>query len=275
MSVPDDLTLDELLAYPDPTPVSARRPRKLTLGKLTLAEMRANLDSANTSDKVLAPQRDVSAYAHHDTTSDNPSFQGKGRATDAGTLWTFAARATRARTAGRQQRRALRFPALRKVYAKERRDLNGFVTRKGASYAGDIWRYLVTWGYRVLNDLDGDGYLPPSHDDLADLFERRVRERAVTFYPLYSNRGYGISTPDVETIADRAATAVLRDWSPEWIREMRRRGAKGGRTSKRPPSWTDDALVALDGLTVAEQARTLGRSPSTVDRMRRALRERG
>ncbi|MGS0560103.1 helix-turn-helix domain-containing protein [Microbacterium aurugineum] len=42
--------------------------------------------------------------------------------------------------------------------------------------------------------------------------------------------------------------------------------------------WTPadlDALAALKGMTVAQQAARLGVSPSTIDRMRRALRERG
>ncbi|KTS03575.1 hypothetical protein [Microbacterium testaceum] len=163
------------------------------------------------------------------------------------------------------------------VYAKERRDLNGFVTRKAKSYRGDVWRYLTTWGYRTLNDLDGAGYAQPSHDDLADPFERRVRERARTFYPLYSNRGHGISLADVESMADDAAAAVLQDWSPNWILKMRERGATGGRNSPGPgPVWGDDdldRLAAMDGLTIAQQSITLGVSMSTISRMRRALCE--
>ncbi|WP_431072100.1 hypothetical protein [Microbacterium phyllosphaerae] len=240
--------------------------------KLTLLEMQRDV-SATTSNKVRARVE----LTGMQSTSDNPSSQGEGRATDAGTLWTFSALSTRARTAGRQQRRALRFPALRPMYAKERRDLNGFVARKAKSYRGDVWAYLTNWGYRTLNDLDGAGFAPPSHADLADLFERRVLERGRTFYPLYSNRGRGISTPDVETMAEAAATAVLRDWSPDWIREMRERGRRGGKKSKRPPTWTNedlDRLASLEGMTVAEQASEMSVSMSTVDRMRRALRQR-
>lgn len=164
------------------------------------------------------------------------------------------------------------------MYAKERRDLNGFVVRKAKSYRGDVWAYLTNWGYRTLNDLDGAGFAPPSHAHLSELFERRVLERGRTFYPLYSNRGHGISTPDVETMAENAATAVLRDWNPEWIREQRERGRRGGKISKRLPEYDDadlDALAALRGLTVAQQAVALSVSPSSIDRMRRALRNRG
>lgn len=225
--------------------------------KLTLAEMQAT----------------VSAYA----ASDNPVFQAEREVPSAGTLWRISALSTRARTNGRIQRTALRFPTLRRVYARERRSADGLLIRKGASYAGDVWRYLSRWGFRTLNDLDGAGFAPPCHDDLAALFERRVLERGKTFYPLYSNRGFGLSTATVEQMADAASTAVLRDWSPTWIREQRERGRRGGQFSKRKPTWTDadlDALAVLEGMTVTEQARTLGVSMSTIDRMRRALRER-
>lgn len=151
--------------------------------KVTLREMQASV-SASPPEKVLAPASEASVSGVDACPPSNPSLQGKGRATDEGTLWTFSALATRARAAGRQQRRALRFPSLRPVYAKERRDLDGFVVRKAKSYRGDVWAYLTNWGYRTLNDLDGAGFDPPSHAQLAELFEGRVRERGVTFYPL-------------------------------------------------------------------------------------------
>lgn len=240
--------------------------------RLTLAEMqRTPVSAYDASSKVLAP---VSANG----ASSSPVFPPRERRTDEGTLWRFSTLATRARTAGRSRRKILRFPALRPVYAKNRYGPDGNLTRRGSSYNGDIWRYLTTWGYRTLNDLDSAGFAPPTHDDLTALFERRVRERGKTFYPLYSNRGHGISLADVETMADAAAAAVLRDWSPDWIREMTERGRTGGKNSPGPgPLWTADdldKLAALDGRTVAQQASALGVSMSTIDRMRRALRQR-
>lgn len=246
--------------------------------KLTLREMQASMVSANAPDKVLAVELGVSAYQHHDTAPDNPVLPPKERTTDEGTLWTFSSMATRSRTATWSQRKILRFPPLRPMYAKSRTDADGNVIRQGASYQGDIWRYLSRWGYRTLNDLDGAGYAPPSHDDLADLFERRIRERAKMYDTYYSNRGHGISFADAEIMSDAAATAVLRDWNPEWIREQRERGRRGGKISKRAPMWADDnldTLASLHGQTKAQQAKHLGVSTSTVDRMRKALRERG
>ncbi|WP_307374483.1 hypothetical protein [Microbacterium sp. W4I20] len=164
------------------------------------------------------------------------------------------------------------------MYAKSRTDADGNVIRKGASYQGDIWTYLAKWGFRTLNDLDGAGYAPPSHADLAAMFERRVFERAKTYDTYYSNRGHGISMSDVEMMAPAAAEAVLRDWSPDWIRKTREWGAAGGRKSRpSEPAYSDedlDALVALDGQTKAQQSIALDVSQSTIDRMRRALRSR-
>lgn len=241
-------------------------------------EVLALLESfASTSDKVLDTDAAVSANAADVSTSDNPVFHRKRRRSLEGVLWPTAMRSTRARTAGRCQRKVLRFPALRRVYARERRDLNGFSVRSAKSYARDIWTYLETWSYRTLNDLDGAGLPLPCAEDLAELFYHRIMARGVTFFPLYSNRGHGISTVDAEKMAHDAARAVLRDWDPEWIRRQRERAARGGRASKRPPTWNDedlDTLAQLTGQTVAQQAIILGRSPSTVDRMRRALRAR-
>lgn len=58
---------------------------------------------------------------------------------------------------------------------------------------------------------------------------------------------------------------------------MQRIGSVGGKISKRVPSWTDadlDTLLALEGMTVTQQAAHLDVSMSTIDRMRRALRQR-
>lgn len=255
-------------------PANAPR-RTLPPRKLTLHEMQLSVSAYDASNKVLAPEPSVSAYI----ASRNPVLPPKEREADAGALWTFSSKATRARTAGRSQRKILRFPPLRRMYAKTRHDSEGNVTRKGTSYKGDIWTYLAKWGFRTLNDLDGAGYAPPSHADLSDLFEGRMRERATTYDTYYSNRGHGISYADIEAMANAAATAVLRDWSPDWIRKTREWGATGGRKSRpSEPIYSDadlNALEALKGLTVPQQAVQLGVSHSTVDRMRRALRERG
>ncbi|MDD7929886.1 helix-turn-helix domain-containing protein [Microbacterium thalli] len=260
MSVLDDLTLDELLAYPDPTPVTARRSRKLTL-----AEMRVWPGSANASDKRTS----VSATQYPLSTSDNlrPSRAYRDEEIDALVVDLVAARAAR------RNRKAMRRP----------------FRRRGQADLFDVVRlHLRRLSRRVLNDRCRDGLEPPEHDLLVLALERYLEQQC---WPLVYVQEYGdVREPSrvrqtyldgeraIESVARSCARYALDNWSPDWILEMRRRGAKGGRTSKRRPSWTDhdlDALAALDGLTVAAQARTLGRSPSTVDRMRRALRERG
>ncbi|MEV7633615.1 hypothetical protein AB0N64_14545 [Microbacterium sp. NPDC089318] len=81
----------------------------------------------------------------------------------------------------------------------------------------------------------------------------------------------------VERVARNAAAYRLDRWSPDYIAEMQRLGGIGGQRSRRGPTWTDadlDALAALDGLTVDEQAVRLDMRPSMIKRMRRALADR-
>jgi hypothetical protein len=81
----------------------------------------------------------------------------------------------------------------------------------------------------------------------------------------------------IESVARSCARYALNNWSPDYIIEMQRLGKIGGKIGKRKPSWTDDdldALAALDGLTVPQQAKRMGVSMSGIDRMRRALKDR-
>lgn len=104
--------------------------------------------------------------------------------------------------------------------------------------------------------------------------EQREPQRLRRTYLDQSRSGKGA----IESVALSSARYALTTWSPDYITEMQRLGSVGGKISKRAPEWDDadlDALEALKGLTVAQQAVQLGVSHSTVDRMRRALRERG
>ncbi len=80
----------------------------------------------------------------------------------------------------------------------------------------------------------------------------------------------------IESAARSSARYALESWSPDYITEMQRLGRVGGKISKRKPTWTDadlDALAALDGLTVSQQAKRMCVSMSSIDRMRRALQQ--
>lgn len=153
--------------------------------------------------------------------------------------------ATRARGNGRNDRKQLRFPTLRRVYARATVDAStGEIVTKGASYYRDLWHYCQTWGFRILNDLQGAGLHPPEPEQLRDIFEARIRERAVIWHE-YDGRNAGLESALVEALAASAAEATLRDWSAEWIASRREAGRKGGSFSKRPPSWDDHDLAVL------------------------------
>jgi hypothetical protein len=81
----------------------------------------------------------------------------------------------------------------------------------------------------------------------------------------------------VYRVARAAARYTLGTWSADYIAEQRRRGAAGGRSSRRGSTWTAaqlDALATLQGLTVEQQAAELKLAPAMVKRMRSALRQR-
>lgn len=203
--------------------------------------------------------------------SDNP-IPPRAR----GELESIALRATSARGQGRK---ALRFPALRRVYSRGRINPATGEWRGGASYGGDVWRYVVTWGFRILNDAHVTGHAMPTAADLAALFAERIHERAVVWHSCDGRGGAhaGLSYDAADKLAEDAAVHVLRDWSPSWLDAQRERGRRGGQRSRRGPTWTLadlDALAALDGLTVDEQAARLGKSPASIKRMRHALRDR-
>ena len=170
----------------------------------------------------------------------------------------------------------MRFPPLRIVYAKQRVNAQtGEVVQKARSYYLDVWDYLQAWGFKIFNDLQGEGYDPPTHEQLAALFETRIRERGRT-WNAHDGKGLGLKDETVETMADHAASAALRDWSEEWIIERREAGRKGGLNSRRGPSVvTPEALEALaslpDGLRPTQQADALGMSLSSLKRLRKQL----
>ncbi|MBB2974469.1 hypothetical protein FHX49_000010 [Microbacterium endophyticum] len=173
----------------------------------------------------------------------------------------------------------MRFPPLRLVYAREKRDAaTGETLHSGSSYYADVWKYLQNWGYRILNDLYLAGFAPAAHADLAWLFETRVLERATTFHP-YDGKGPGLSTLLVEEMANKAATAVLRDWTPTWIARQQALGSIGGKLARRrSKTWTEsdvDKLAKLGSLqTMQQKADALGRSLRTTQRMAAALAAR-
>ncbi|KAA9131159.1 hypothetical protein [Microbacterium caowuchunii] len=257
--VPVASTFDDLLALVDETPIGAPRPRKLTL-----VQTQRYWASANTSDKRTS----VSAYQPLPNTSDNPR---PSRAYEDGEISALVAELVAARAA-RAHRKAMRRP----------------FRRRGQRELFDVVRlHLRRLCRRVLNDRCCNGLEPPDHDLLVLALERYLEQQCwhlVYFHdygeqrePERVRRTYLDGERAIECVALSCARYALDGWSPDYIREMQRIGGVGGKISKRPPKWTEadlDALAALARSTVRQQAVHLGFSESTIDRMRRARRER-
>lgn len=223
------------------------------------------METRTTSDKVLDART---------STSEKGSYREAVRTHQ---LQHIAMLAARARG---QSRKRMQFPTLQRTYRKAQHDASGMVVRSGGSYYASIWKYVQRWGFRIMIDLDAAKLAYPDESELADLFRTRIMNRALTFHP-YDGRNAGLSTSTVDRLAEQAASAVLRDWSIQKTKTYKadaaRRGRVGGMKSKRTRTWTDadlDVLALLTGLTVPQQADAMGRSASTIDRMRSDLKKR-
>jgi len=236
--------------------------------RLTLAEMQSSVGA------VAQPSESTGSNKVRASGSEKASSPLGTPSDDV--LRRVAKTATRARGTGRNDRKAMRFPPLRLVYAKQRVNAHtGEVVQKARSYYLDVWDYLQEWGFKIFNDLQGEGYGTPTHEQLAALFEARIRERGRT-WNVYDGADLGLKDETVETMADHAASAALRDWSADWIIERRAAGRAGGLNSRRGPSVvTPEALEALaalpNGLTRPQQADALGMSLSSLKRLRKQL----
>lgn len=139
---------------------------------------------------------------------------------------------------------------------------------------------------RVLNDRTLNGAPIPDHETLRLAMHEYITTELGHFL-VHREPGSTAATPPIQharlvdaasdRLARSAASYVLRSWSPDYIAEQRRRGAVGGRASRRRPTWTPGQLAdlqALEGLTVAQQAAQLGLNSATIKRMRSTLRQR-
>lgn len=167
-------------------------------------------------------------------------------------------------------RTQLRWPSFRGRYSKNR----------SSSYARSLRTYFVRWGFRIMNDAQRFGAELPTEVELESLFYERGHARAV-IHSDYDHEGggrrIGISVEGLEIIAASAARAVVDEWRSNYTQVQRRRGAAGGRASRRGPSVTvEDVLMAEASssrrLSHAEVATLLGCSTATVERRRRDLR---
>lgn len=77
----------------------------------------------------------------------------------------------------------------------------------------------------------------------------------------------------VERYSERAAAFAMDVWRPDYFEIQARKGAKGGKKSKRKPEYSYSDFLAVEGLTHAEAAAFLDTSVSSVRRMRDAFKK--
>lgn len=83
-----------------------------------------------------------------------------------------------------------------------------------------------------------------------------------------------LTDTEVGRLVTLAATFVQQTHSAEILAEYRRRGASGGRRSRRGPAFTMTMFEAVKDMSEAEAAKTLHCSRSTISRLRAAQRRR-
>ena len=170
----------------------------------------------------------------------------------------------------RRSRKLLRFPSLRRVYAKRHLSADGVVLKAGKSYGKDIHHYLVAWGFRIRTDLHVAGMPSPTAEQLEDLFLNTVFAKAQTWDPM-DGKGPGLRDSVAEATVAHAVEVVLADWDPAVIEDARVRGKRGGRPTG-STKYTVEMLDAVGGLSIAGQAVALGCSTATVSNLRRLAR---
>lgn len=146
--------------------------------------------------------------------------------------------------------------------------------------------YLRKLLRRTLNDLAKAGQAIPSARELRDTVEEFIYGEfgKLVYEQVPGDQRASSRRRDLFLDGHDAVIRLVRDvvaytkkrWKPAWITRAVAAGRSGGTKSRRGPTWTDEDLDVLAGLsgTVKEQAFLLGRSVSTVNRMRRALKER-
>ena len=166
-----------------------------------------------------------------------------------------------------------------------------YILSRGRNEAGGyrtVCRYLAKLGYRALNDLTGAGYALPTEHDLTEAYGVIVDERLSEFVkssagssgerPSKFEKWAYLDAANFERLTTNMARSSIEHFDPDVRQLAARRGAIGGTRSRRAPLWLADGslekLAALEGETVAVQARALKLSTATVERMRRHLRER-
>jgi len=261
--------------------VDTSRPRETC--RLTLAEMAASASTFHESrDSVRAKSAESSTSGNLRATRQETSTHHVSS--------KEIQRNLRAATKPRRSRKRLNVPP--RITAANYRARRGRQSRNAWHALRSYFDALV---FRMLNDREQAGHARLTLDDarvLADALDAYARDYLsgwlLPFDPYARPSRFERFAYVDEVALDRLCRAVamsqITDWSPDWIRQRRAWGRKGGRPPGQPSraAASDpaklDALAALIAaeprLTGPQLAERLGVSPSTVDRMRQALRER-
>lgn len=245
--------------------------------RMTLAELRQSMQSRGdcTPSDNQGRTHSTGVSGDHQTTYTDPVYP----LLDERILLS----ALRCASEARGKRKQMREPPLgtMKVHAKTQ----GRGRKSGFSR---MRRYLNRLGTRALNDLARRGHAHPTVEQLNAAFDVIVQERLSKFEKSSAHSGGErpskfekwayVDEAGVERLTELCAAETIRDWDPDFLKVAALRGRVGGTRSRRAPLWLTDGslekLAALDGETVAEQARALKLSTATIERMRRYLRER-
>jgi len=152
----------------------------------------------------------------------------------------------------------------------ERKPIRLPAPRVGSDYGRTLYRFGQRWGLRHLGDQQRAG--EPVTDDagtLADEILCQIMKRAghrLDGWDVHRAR-HRPHVAQAERAARDAAVFVLDTWSPAYLARQARRGAAGGRKSRRVPTVSIERLRATAGLSRADAAAFLGVTERTVTRL--------
>lgn len=172
----------------------------------------------------------------------------------------------------REYRKPKRIPAVRRLVLRDESSFRNSKNSSRVTNSDRINTYAIKLAYDYLNrSYHYENKKMRSVDDVTShLFSILAdRLKPTSDYEAATSGGKGYMTyPMVERYAERAAEYAVDAWRPDYYELQARKGAKGGRKSKRKPEYTYRDFLAVEGLTHAEAAAALGVAPITVRRMR-------
>jgi len=155
------------------------------------------------------------------------------------------------------------------------RKYKAFPPRRGWDYNKHVFQLARNRGHQIVNHAEDQGRLSrdPTPEELGEVLESVIYERfgtwVVTDYEVGTGNtdSLGLTDRDAARIARDAAKSILGFRTRGYLALQRARGKKGGGISKRKPKFTVADLADFASLKPAEQARALGVSVRTVQRI--------